>query len=129
MKIGMNLLLWTTDVDEKLFPIIEDLKETGFDGVEIPIGDEREENYDELGKKLKDLEMGCTCVTSIFEDGNPASADPSIRSKAVDQMKWRIDMGYKLGGPRFILWDLTIQLLPSLQVNLLLLKKESTAQK
>ena len=28
----MNLLLWTTDVDENLYPILEQLKATGFDG-------------------------------------------------------------------------------------------------
>ena len=53
MKIGMNLLLWTTDIDENLYPIIEKLKETGFDGVEIPIGDEGTQRYRDLGKKIK----------------------------------------------------------------------------
>lgn len=96
MKIGMNLLLWTTDVDQRLYPLIEDLKETGFEGIEVPIGDEGSQRYRELGQKLKDLELGCTCVTSLFEDGNPASADPAVRAKAVDQMKWRIDMGKEL---------------------------------
>ena len=93
----MNLLLWTTDVDDNLFPILEDLKAAGFDGVEVPIGDEREANYNQLGRKLQELELGCTCVTSIFEDGNPASADPSVRAKAVDQMKWRVDRAHDLG--------------------------------
>lgn len=97
MKIGMNLLLWTTDVNEKLYPIVEKLKETGFDGVEVPIGDEGTHHYTSLGNKLKELDLGCTCVTSIFEDGNPASSDPAIRAKAVDQLKWRIDMGKELG--------------------------------
>ena len=97
MKIGMNLLLWTTDINEKLYPIIEQLKSTGFDGVEVPIGDEGIENYTALGKKIKEMDMGCTCVTSIFEDGNPASADASVRAVAVDQMKWRIDMAKELG--------------------------------
>ncbi len=97
MKIGMNLLLWTTDVNEKLYPLIEDLKETGFEGIEVPIGDVGNKRYRELGQRLKDLELGCTCVTSLFEDCNPASADLSVRAKAVDQMKWRIDMGKELG--------------------------------
>jgi D-psicose/D-tagatose/L-ribulose 3-epimerase len=65
--------------------------------VEVPIGDKREQNYHELGKRLKQLELGCTCVTSIFEDANPASANGEIRAKAVDQMKWRIDMAFALG--------------------------------
>ena len=97
MKIGMNLLLWTTDINENLYPILESLKKTGYDGAEIPIGDEGDHKYKELGKKLRELDMGCTAVTSIFEDGNPASSDPKVRAKAIDQMKWRIDRGVDLG--------------------------------
>ena len=37
MKIGMNLLLWTTHVTEEHYPQLEKIKSTGFDGVEIPI--------------------------------------------------------------------------------------------
>ncbi|MBX2815028.1 MAG: sugar phosphate isomerase/epimerase [Saprospiraceae bacterium] len=97
MKIGMNLLLWTTDIGEHLYPIIDALREAGFDGVEVPIGDEGDQKYAALGKHIKSLGMGCTCVTSIFEDGNPASADAAVRKRAVEQMKWRIDMGQLLG--------------------------------
>jgi len=97
MNVGMNLLLWTTDIDSRLYPILEKIKLAGFDGVEVPIGDERVANYRELGQKIKELGLRCTCVTSIFEDGNPASADVAIRAKAVDQMKWRIDRGHDLG--------------------------------
>ncbi len=96
MRIGMNMLLWTTDINEQLYPIIEQLKETGYDGVEIPIGDEDEAQYKALGSFCKSIEMQCTCVTSLFEDGNPASADPMIRANAVEQMKWRIDMAKHL---------------------------------
>lgn len=97
MKIGMNLLLWTTAINEELFPILDKIKAAGYDGVEVPIGDEGDENYRKIGQRLKELGMGCTSVTSVFEDGNPASPDPKIRAKAVDQLKWRIDMGAELG--------------------------------
>lgn len=97
MKIGMNLLLWTTDINENLYPILEKLKETGFDGVEVPIADEDVHEYRALGKKLAELNLACTCVTSVFEDGNPASEIKQIREKAVDQLKWRIDMANELG--------------------------------
>ncbi len=97
MKIGMNLLLWTTDINEQLYPILDKLKESGFDGVEVPIGDENEREYIALGRRINDLGLECTCVTSIFEDGNPASSDSGVRSAAVDQMKWRIDRAKDLG--------------------------------
>ena len=35
MKIGMNLLLWTTDIDEDLYPVIDRVKEIGFDCVTV----------------------------------------------------------------------------------------------
>ena len=37
MKYGFNLLLWSTDLDESQFGILENIKEIGYDGVELPI--------------------------------------------------------------------------------------------
>jgi len=36
MKIGFNMLLWTTHVTKEHLPILETLKKVGYDGVEIP---------------------------------------------------------------------------------------------
>ena len=36
MKIGMNLLLWGTEINDSLFPVLEQIKSLGFDGVEVP---------------------------------------------------------------------------------------------
>jgi len=98
------MLLWTTFVDEAYFPTIEKIKQVGFDGIEIPIGDGTAKDYRKVGNFLKSLDMTCTCVTSVFEEENPASPDPGIRQKGVDALKWRIDMAAELeaeviGGP------------------------------
>lgn len=37
MKIGMCMFLWTTSVGRKHEALLRDIKDTGFDGVEIPI--------------------------------------------------------------------------------------------
>jgi len=37
MKYGMNLLLWTGELNESLLPTLEKLKAMGYDGVEIPV--------------------------------------------------------------------------------------------
>lgn len=97
MKIGMNMLLWTTFVDESYFSTLEKLKEVGYDGIEIPIGEGEETDYRKVGEKLRSLELGCTAVTSVFEDGNPASSDPAVRARGLEQLKWRIDMGAAMG--------------------------------
>ena len=39
MKIGMNMLLWTGHVEEEHVPILRAIKDTGFDGVEVPVFD------------------------------------------------------------------------------------------
>ena len=36
MKLGFNLLLWTTHVVDEHVPLFDRLKATGYDGVEIP---------------------------------------------------------------------------------------------
>ena len=104
MKIGMNMLLWTTFVDEAYFPTIEKIKKAGFDGIEVPIGDGAAKDYRKVGDFLKSMDMTCTCVSSVFEEENPASPDPKIRQKGVDALKWRIDMAAEMdaaviGGP------------------------------
>ncbi len=37
MKYGMNLLLWTGELNDSLLPILDKLKKFGFDGVELPM--------------------------------------------------------------------------------------------
>ena len=36
MRLGMNLFLWTTHVTEEHFPLLGELAECGYEGVEIP---------------------------------------------------------------------------------------------
>ena len=43
MKYGMNLLLWTGDVTEEHFPLLEKIKGWGFDGVELLLMQMKEE--------------------------------------------------------------------------------------
>ena len=33
MKFGMNLLLWTGELNDGIVPVLEMLKKTGYDGV------------------------------------------------------------------------------------------------
>lgn len=97
MKIGMNLLLWTNHVTEKDLPLIKSLKEIGFDGVEIPLGDGNVKHYSELGRQISDLGLEKTTVTSLLEDTNIASPNPSVRQAGLDRLKWAIDNAQALG--------------------------------
>jgi len=98
MKVGMNLLLWTAYVTEEHFPILEKIKKTGYDGVEIPLFDGDAEHYKKIKKELDNLGLGCTAVTVVNADTNPISPDAAIRAAGLERIKWALDMTSALGG-------------------------------
>jgi D-psicose/D-tagatose/L-ribulose 3-epimerase len=97
MKIGMNMLLWTNHVTEQHFGIFEKLKKTGFDGVELPLGEGDVAHYSRIGEQISSLDMGVTCVTSLSESTNIASPDRVIREAGLERLKWAIDVSHGAG--------------------------------
>lgn len=97
MKIGMNLLLWTSNVTPNDHPVLRNLKKTGFDGVEVPVFEGDLSQYKELGKVLRDLGLGATAVTVMGADTNPISPDKKIRAASIDRLKWVIDRSAAFG--------------------------------
>jgi D-psicose/D-tagatose/L-ribulose 3-epimerase len=90
-KLGFNLLAWTASISDEFFPHIERLKEIGYDGIEICMGQQDPAAYKRLKTLLGNLNLGITCVTIVGADANPVSPDKAIRAKAVDLLKWNID--------------------------------------
>jgi len=91
MKFGMNMLLWTSDVTEEHFGILENLKKWGYDGVELPVFDLDPAKFSKLGKALDAIGLERTAVTVCSDADNPISADPAIRAVGVDRLKKAID--------------------------------------
>ncbi|MSR31683.1 MAG: sugar phosphate isomerase/epimerase [Gemmataceae bacterium] len=98
MKTGMNLLLWTAHVTEEHFPLLEKLKKTGFDGVEIPLFDGKADHYKKVKKALNDNGLGATTVTVVSPEASPISPDVKVRQSALDRIKWALEMTGVLGG-------------------------------
>jgi D-psicose/D-tagatose/L-ribulose 3-epimerase len=100
MKVGFNMLLWTTHVTEEHLPLLEKMKNIGYDGVEVPLFEGDVEHFEKVGKAINDNGLGCTTVTVIpDEEHNPISADANNRQGAVDHLKWAIDCSAALGSP------------------------------
>ncbi len=98
MKVGFNMLLWTTHVTEKDLPLLETLKKVGYDGVEIPLFEGRPAHFEKVGKAIKDNGLTCSSVTVIpDEEHNPVSADAGNRQGAAEHLKWAIDCSAALG--------------------------------
>jgi D-psicose/D-tagatose/L-ribulose 3-epimerase len=100
VKIGMNLLLWTGHVTEQLYPVLKALKDTGFDGVEVPVFDVGDEgHYGRLGKVLDDIGLERTVVAIIpDETQSPISPVAAHRQGAIDHLRRVIDFSAALGG-------------------------------
>ena len=92
IRYGMNLLLWTSDVTEEHFPLLAQLKEIGYDGVEIPIFDLDEAKFSQIGKELRRNQLGATAVTVCSEDVNPISDNAEVRKASVEYLKRAVDM-------------------------------------
>lgn len=100
MKIGMNMLLWTGHVTDEHLPVLQALKATGFDGVEIPVFDASSPaHYRGLAKILDDFGLERTVVALVPDEAHsPISPDPACRAAAFDHLGRVIDCAYALGG-------------------------------
>jgi D-psicose/D-tagatose/L-ribulose 3-epimerase len=99
MIIGFDLLLWTTHVEDKHKPLIEELARTGYGAIEIPVFEGKPEHYAGLGRLLDDLGLQRTGITVIpSPDMNPIGDTPEQRAKARDYLEWALDCTAALGG-------------------------------
>ncbi len=105
MKIGFCMLLWTTRVTEDHRSLLEDIKATGYDGVEIPIFEGGPDDYAPIGKMLDEIGLERTAITVIpTAETDPLSPDASVRAAAVDYLTRAAEctaaLGAKaIGGP------------------------------
>jgi D-psicose/D-tagatose/L-ribulose 3-epimerase len=90
MKFGMNLLLWSGELTDDMVPVLQSLKEMGYDGVELPMFN-LDLNYETWGRRLDDIGLERTAVTVRGEEDNPISPDASVREKGVDLTKKTLD--------------------------------------
>ncbi|MFN0197110.1 MAG: sugar phosphate isomerase/epimerase family protein [Planctomycetaceae bacterium] len=100
MKYGMNMLLWTTEVTEAHDPLLANIKNWGYDGVEIPVFEMTLKNYKRLGKKLDALGLERTAVTISTGDANPISPQAAVRKAALSRLKKVVDICGAMGATK-----------------------------
>ena len=96
-KIGLNLFLWSGQTTEALFPVFEQVKEWGFDGVELPLFHAEEGVYEKVRDKLDSLELECTGCACAMTEKNPISESASLRAAGVEHLKEALRMCKVLG--------------------------------
>ncbi len=90
MKFGMNLLLWTGELNDAMKPVLSSLKGMGYDGVELPLFNV-DLDYAAWGKHLDELGLERTAVTVRGEADNPISPDAAVRAAGVAGTKKALD--------------------------------------
>jgi D-psicose/D-tagatose/L-ribulose 3-epimerase len=99
MLLGMNMLLWTSHVDDSHIGVLETLKQVGFDGVELPVFSGDPDDYRRIGRHLSDIGLRATAVGVLPDTScDCTSPDPTIRRGALDHIKWAIDCVEAMGG-------------------------------
>ncbi|MEY4177585.1 MAG: hypothetical protein RLY70_1159 [Planctomycetota bacterium] len=101
MKFGMNLLLWTGEMHDGLIPVLEMLKNLGYDGVEVPIFNTGLD-YAAWGKRLDDLGLARTAVTVRGVEDNPISPDSAVRAAGVANTKKVLDCCAAIGATTLV---------------------------
>jgi D-psicose/D-tagatose/L-ribulose 3-epimerase len=101
IKIGFNTLAWTAVMSDDQFPLLDRLKEIGYDGVECFIGAPDDKAYRRFGDHARQLGLGTTAVFVVGKDENPVDPSPAVRQRALDRIKWGIDRAHDMGAGLF----------------------------
>ncbi len=92
------MLLWTTHLGEEHRPILEDLKATGYDGVEVPVFEGEPADFERIGATLDGLRLERTAISAIgSEEHNPVSPDAEVRRAAVAHLGHVVDCTAAVG--------------------------------
>ena len=95
-KIGFNVLAWSAVISDEIIPIVDRLKEIGYDGVEFFVGSPDNAAYRRIGDYCRNLGLEVTTVSVVSKDENPISNSAATRSKGLERLKWSIDRAYDL---------------------------------
>jgi len=92
MRFGMNLLMWTDTLSDAMLPLLDELKEIGYDAVEVPCFDlDNLDNYAKWGKRFDELGLARTGTAVRGPEENMISPDAAIRRKGVEANKRNVD--------------------------------------
>jgi D-psicose/D-tagatose/L-ribulose 3-epimerase len=97
MRYGMSLLLWTDTLEDAVVPVLEQLKELGYDAVELPIFELDVPKYAAWGKRLDAIGLARTAATVRGPDQNPISPDAAVRRCGLEANKRAADCAAAAG--------------------------------
>ncbi len=77
------MLLWATSVDASHRRLMEDIKQTGFDGIEVPVFAGTPDDYAKLGRMLDEIGLERLAIT-VIADG---AGEPGVGQMRADRKR------------------------------------------
>jgi D-psicose/D-tagatose/L-ribulose 3-epimerase len=99
MLLGFNLLLWTSQLTEEHYPLLGKIKAAGYDGVELPFFGGAPEDYEPVGREIRNNGLRATAVCVIPDRAHDCtSSERAVRDAGLAHLKWAIDCLAAAGG-------------------------------
>ena len=102
MKIGLNTLLFTAGFDSGHLPLLKQVKQWGFDGIEIARFSFDGFPAEEIGRAVRDEGLECTFCSALTGELSLISDDAAVRRRAADFIRQGTETAARLGAKVFI---------------------------
>lgn len=102
MKLGLNTLLFTAGFDESHLPLLDKVKQWGFDGIEIARFSFDGFPARSIGQKVRDAGLECTFCSALTGDLSLISEDASVRRRASDFIRQGVETAAEIGSTVFV---------------------------
>jgi len=99
MIVGINTFLWTTDWQDGAEGILSNIKQLGFDAVQIPLLSLHSSGSVRAFDIAKDLGLLCFVSAGLKDEMDVTSNSPDTRRRGVDFLKQCVHIASRVGGP------------------------------
>jgi D-psicose/D-tagatose/L-ribulose 3-epimerase len=98
MKLGVNTMVWTGAFNTSHLPLLSQIREWGFDSVEISIFDYTDFPIRETRRALQDLGLELSCTSAMPAGISLLDPSATVRSASMDWMRRALTTVSELGG-------------------------------
>lgn len=96
MKIGVNLLLWTSRLGVEHLAVLRLLKRLGYDGVEVPVFSGAPADYAEIGRMVAGEGLACAVAGTLRPGADPLSDVAAEREAGAAHLRWLVECAVAL---------------------------------
>ena len=97
MKYGVNMMVWTTRVNESHAELFSRIRAWGFEGVELFVSPQEPADMPAVRKMLEDNYLECTTCIALPRECHLVSPEPEMRARGVEFLKTCVDRAAELG--------------------------------